>query len=80
LRDRTIKGVIDASKCYKKLIKFPQVLDIKEDVKESYEIWSNEGYIHAWLMQPVIKILVGLQGSMKKFPLIKPGQDFRAYK
>jgi hypothetical protein len=55
-------------------------LDIKEDVKESYELWSNEGYIHAWLMQPVIKILVGLQGSMKKFPLIKPGQDFRAYK
>ncbi len=36
---------------------FPQVFDIKEDVKESYELWGNEGYVHAWVMEPVTKII-----------------------
>jgi arylsulfatase A-like enzyme len=43
---------------------FPQVFDIREDVKESYELWGNEGYAHAWVMIPVTKLLVELQQSM----------------
>jgi arylsulfatase len=58
---------------------FPQVFDIKEDVKESYELWGNEGYVHAWVMEPVMKILAEVQGSMNKYPDIKPGQDFKGY-
>jgi arylsulfatase A-like enzyme len=58
---------------------FPQVFDIKEDPKESYELWGNEGYIHAWVMGPVMKILTQVQGSMKKYPNIKPGEDFKGY-
>jgi arylsulfatase len=58
---------------------FPQVFDIKEDPKETYELWGNEGYVHAWVMEPVSKILAGLAGSMAKYPNIKPGQDFKGY-
>jgi arylsulfatase A-like enzyme len=60
---------------------FPQVFDISEDVKESYELWGNEGYAHAWVMGPVSKILTGLSVSMQEYPNIKPGdQDFKGYK
>jgi hypothetical protein len=31
-------------------------------------------------MGPVTKILAGLQGSMQKYPNIKPGQDFTGYR
>jgi arylsulfatase A-like enzyme len=58
---------------------FPQLFDIKEDVKESYELWGNDGYAHAWVMAPVSKILGGLANSMQKYPNIKPGQDFKGY-
>jgi hypothetical protein len=58
---------------------FPQVFDIKEDPKESFELWGNEGYIHAWVMGPVMKILADVQGSMQKYPNIRPGQEFTGY-
>lgn len=55
---------------------FPQVFDIKEDIKESFELWGNEGYVHAWVMGPVSKILAELQVSMKKYPNIKSRAGF----
>ncbi len=59
---------------------FPQFFDISEDVKESYELWGNEGYAHAWVMGPVAKIMADLAGSMQKYPNIKPGdQGFKGY-
>ncbi len=58
---------------------FPQVYDIKEDPKESFELWGNEGYAHAWVMSPVSKILSDLHGSMAKYPNIAPGHDFQGY-
>jgi arylsulfatase A-like enzyme len=58
---------------------FPQVYDIKNDPSESYELWGNEGYAHAWVMEPVSKILGSLQASMVKFRNIKPGEEFEGY-
>jgi arylsulfatase A-like enzyme len=58
---------------------FPQVFDIKEDVKESFELWGNDGYAHAWVMGPVTTILGGLAASMQKYPNIRPGEDFKGY-
>lgn len=58
---------------------FPQVFDIKEDPKESYELWGNDGYAHAWVMSPVSKILAELGQSMAKYPNLRPGQDFKGY-
>ena len=58
---------------------FPQVYDIKEDPKESFELWGNEGYAHAWVMEPIMGILTKNAISMKKYPNIKPGQDFKGY-
>jgi arylsulfatase len=59
---------------------FPQVYDIKNDPSESYELWGNEGYAHAWVMEPVSKILGSLQASMAEFRNIKPGEEFEGYK
>jgi arylsulfatase A-like enzyme len=58
---------------------FPQVFDIKEDPKESYELWGNEGYAHAWVMGPVTTILTDLAKSMAEYPNIRPGQEFNGY-
>jgi arylsulfatase A-like enzyme len=58
---------------------FPQVFDIKEDPKESYELWGNEGYAHAWVLSPVTKIITEIVTSMGNFPNIKPGQNFKGY-
>ena len=58
---------------------FPQVYDIKEDPAESFELWGNEGFSHAWVMTPITKILADLQASMAKYPNIKPGEDFEGY-
>ncbi len=59
---------------------FPQVYDIKNDPSESYELWGNEGYSHAWIMEPISKILGELQASMVKYRNIKPGEEFGGYK
>ncbi len=58
---------------------FPQVFDIKEDPNESFELWGNEGYAHAWVMGPVTTILADLAKSMAEYPNIKPGQSFDGY-
>ena len=58
---------------------FPQLFDIKEDVKESHELWGNEGYVHAWVMSPVSRIIADMKSSMVKFPNIKPGENFAGY-
>jgi arylsulfatase A-like enzyme len=59
---------------------FPQVFDVKEDPKESFELWGNEGYAHAWVMEPVTSILGQNAKSMAEYPNIKPGEDFKGYK
>jgi arylsulfatase A-like enzyme len=58
---------------------FPQVFNVREDPAESYELWGNEGYAHAWVMSPVSKILAELRASMQRFPNIQPGQEFSGY-
>jgi arylsulfatase A-like enzyme len=58
---------------------FPQVYDIKNDPSEQYELWANEGYAHGWIMEPVMKILGELHGSMAKYRNIRPGEEFEGY-
>lgn len=58
---------------------FPQVFDIKEDPKESFELWGNEGYAHAWVMEPVMKLLTEKAISMRQYRNIRPGEDFKGY-
>jgi arylsulfatase len=59
---------------------FPQVYDIKNDPDEKAELWKTQGYAHLWVMKPVMEILTGLKKSMRKYPNIKPGQDFAGYR
>jgi len=59
---------------------FPQLYDIKNDPKEAYELWGNKGYVHAWVMEPIMKEIVKLKQSMVKYRNIKPGEEFQGYK
>jgi arylsulfatase A-like enzyme len=58
---------------------FPQLYDIKNDPAEMYELWGNEGYSHAWVMEPVTKIIAEVTGSMARYRNIKPGEEFEGY-
>jgi arylsulfatase A-like enzyme len=59
---------------------FPMVYDIKNEPGETRELWKTEGYAHAWVMRPVMKILDDLAASQKQYPNIKTGQKFSGYK
>lgn len=58
---------------------FPLMFDIKNDPGETRELWRNEGYSHIYLMEPIMKILGAKAKSMKEFPNIKPGEEFKGY-
>ncbi len=58
---------------------FPQFYDIKNDPAEMYELWANEGYSHAWVMEPVSRIIGEVMGSMARYRNIKPGEEFEGY-
>ncbi len=58
---------------------FPQVYDIKNDPDEKDELWQAQGFAHTWVMKPVMTVLGVKAISMKKFPNIQPGQDFKGY-
>ena len=79
---RTLKihfATAEGTHSYVQRYTFPQVFDIKEDPKESFELWGNEGYAHAWVMGPVMKILTDLGASIQKYPNLQPGQEFTGY-
>lgn len=58
---------------------FPLVYDLSEDPEETNEIWANEGFQHSWLTEPVGRIILEKAISMKKYPNIETGQDFKGY-
>jgi arylsulfatase A-like enzyme len=58
---------------------FPQVYDVKNDPSENYELWGNEGYAHAWVLEPVTKIIADLMASMAEYRNIQPGEEFKGY-
>jgi len=58
---------------------FPLVFDIKNDPGERRELFAAEGYAHLWVTKPVMEILAGLAVSMKEYPNINPGEDFKGY-
>ena len=58
---------------------FPQVFDVKNDPGETRELFSSEGYAHLWVTKPVMEILGRLSASIRQYPNIRPGEDFRGY-
>ena len=58
---------------------FPKMYDIKNDPGETKELWRNHGYSHIYLMEPIMKILGEKAKTMKEFPNIKTGEEFKGY-
>ncbi|MEO1857503.1 MAG: hypothetical protein ABGY95_09120 [Rubritalea sp.] len=49
-----------AAECTHNLVQeytLPQVYVIKNGPADSYELWTNDGYAHTWIMEPVSKNL-----------------------
>lgn len=59
---------------------FPKVYDVKNEPGETRELWKAEGYAHAWVMRPVMRILGKLAASQEQYPNIKTGEQFAGYK
>lgn len=59
---------------------FPLVYDLETDPTESNEIWANEGFQHAWLIEPIGQIILNNAISMKKCPNTPTGKAFVACK
>lgn len=57
----------------------PLVYDVKNDPGEQVELMRREGFRHAWIYTPMRRILGEKAESMRKYPNIKPGEEFKGY-
>ncbi|HEY6325246.1 MAG TPA: hypothetical protein VIW73_01845 [Candidatus Cybelea sp.] len=58
---------------------FPLTYDLSSDPGERWELGSLKGD-NAWVFTPVFAEVAKYEASAKKYPNIKPGQDFNGYK
>ncbi len=56
----------------------PMVFDLSSDPHEDYNLWSTT-LTMGWVYGPVSEIIAGYEESVKKYPNIKPGDDFKGY-
>lgn len=57
---------------------FPMFYDLSSDPRENWNLFDTR-FDNAWMMAPVFKAIGGYEGSVKKYPNIKPGEDFKGY-
>jgi len=59
---------------------FPPVYDVRNDPGEDNELMAHSLFAYSWVYTPMNQILGKLGASIKKYPNIKPGEDFSGYK
>lgn len=59
---------------------FPPVYDVANDPGEANNLMKLNLFAHSWVYVPMGRIIGEKMASMKKYPNIKPGQDFNGYK
>jgi arylsulfatase len=57
---------------------FPIFFDLSSDPHEDYNLFETR-MDNGWMMAPVFKDIAKYQASLKKYPNIKPGQEFTGY-
>jgi arylsulfatase len=57
---------------------FPMFYDLSSDPHENFNLFSTK-LDNAWMLVPVAKAVGGYQMSLKKYPNIKPGEEFNGY-
>lgn len=56
----------------------PMVFDLSSDPHEDYNLW-NSTMTMGWTYGPIGEIIAAYEESVKKYPNIKPGEDFKGY-
>ena len=57
---------------------FPMFYDLSSDPHEDWNLFGTR-LDNVWMVAPVFKAIGGYEGSVKKYPNIKPGEDFKGY-
>jgi hypothetical protein len=58
---------------------FPMIYDLGKDQHEDVNLFYTELTV-AWLLAPNFKLLGSYEASIKKYPNVKVGEDFKGYK
>jgi arylsulfatase len=56
----------------------PMVFDLSSDPHEDYNLW-NATMTMGWTYGPISEIIAAYEESVKNYPNIKPGEDFKGY-
>jgi arylsulfatase A-like enzyme len=56
----------------------PMIFDLSSDPHEDYNLW-NATMTMGWTYGPVSEIIAAYEESVKKYPNIKPGEEFQGY-
>jgi arylsulfatase len=57
----------------------PMMYDLSKDRHEDVNLWYAD-LTNAWILAPVAKLVGAYEASVKKYPNIKVGEEFRGYK
>ena len=57
---------------------FPMTYDLSSDPHEDWNLFDTK-LTHGWEFVPVFRLIGAYQESLKKYPNIRPGEDFRGY-
>lgn len=57
---------------------FPMIFDLSSDPGDAHNMFVTR-FDNAWMLAPVFRNVVQYQMSLKKFPNIKVGEDFKGY-
>ena len=58
---------------------FPMTYDLSSDPHEDWNLFSTR-LDNGWMFAPMFRNIIQYEMSVKKYPNIKPGQDFDGYK
>ena len=56
----------------------PMVFDLSSDPREDYNLW-NTTMTMGWVYGPVGEIIAAFEKSVREYPNIKPGEEFKGY-
>jgi hypothetical protein len=57
---------------------FPLFYDLSSDPQELWNLWSYQ-LDSGWMLTPAFRLIGEYEASVKKYPNIKPNQDFKGY-
>jgi arylsulfatase len=81
VRWKVYKGVFRYSEGPDKPIvepQFPMLYDLSSDPHEDWNMFETR-MDNGWMAAPMFRIIGSYEASIKKYPNIRPGEDFRGY-